>query len=202
MKRTLQEGLSSRPMRILAVARRSRLPLALFLLLAAGAARAEERSVTVLQGRKVSVAVPKGWTFGESRDPKTGIQVLRWLDPSGEVRLDATFYPDANGWVSTREGLDAEMAKIFAFYRDGAVEKEKKAVDLKPAAGIGAYMSFTDRNLVGKPLPAGEHRMSTTGIRSWSQAYVVFTLLSNSRDGAEYRQALEIVRSGLREAAH
>lgn len=171
-------------------------------LLAAGAALAEERSVTVLQGRKISVAVPKGWTFGESRDPKTGIPVLRWLGPSGDVRLDVSFYPDANGWVSTREGMDAEMAKVFAFYRDGAVEKEKKAVDLKPATGIGAFMSFTDKSLVGKTLPAGEHRMSTTGIRSWSGAYLVFTLLSNAREGAEYRQALEIVRSGVKESGH
>jgi len=178
----------------------SRFLLSVALLVAGGAARAEERPVTVLQGRKISVEVPKGWTFGESRDPKTGLQALRWNDPSGEVRLEVLFYPDANGWVSTREGLDSEMEKVFAFYRSGAVEKEKRAVDLKPVTGIGAYMSFTDSSLVGKTLPAGEYRISTTGIRSWSRAYFVFTLLSNSRDAGTYRRALEIVRSGVKEA--
>jgi hypothetical protein len=177
----------------------SRVLAALILLLSAGGVRAAERPVEILGGRKLSVQVPKDWTFEEVRDPKSGIPALRWLEPSGEVRLDVSFFPDANGWVSTREGLDAEMEKIFAFYRDGAVEKEKKAVNLKPQTGIGAYMSFTDRSLSGKTLPPGERLVSTTGIRSWKGAYLVFTLLSNSRDSAAYRQALEIVRSGVKE---
>jgi hypothetical protein len=178
----------------------SRVLAALILLLSAGGVGAAERPVEILGGRKLSVQVPKDWTFEEVRDPKSGIPALRWLDPSGEIRLDVSFFPDANGWVSTREGLDAEMEKIFTFYRDGAVEKEKKAVNLKPASGIGAYMSFTDRSLVGKKLPPGERLISTTGIRSWKGAYLVFTLLSNSRDSAACRQALDIVRSGVKEA--
>ena len=186
-------------MRSLEAARRARILLAVSVVLGAGAAHAADRPVEILGGRKISVAVPKDWTFTESREPKTGTQALNWRDPSGQVRLDISFYPDDNGWVGTREGLEAEMDKVFVFYRDGAVEKEKKSVNLKPASGIGAYMTFTDRSLVGKELPPGEHRISTTGIRSWKGAYLVFTLLSNSRDSAPYLQALEIVRSGVKE---
>jgi hypothetical protein len=48
---------------------------------------AAERPVTILEGRKLSVAVPKEWKFEEFRDPKSGIETVRWLDPAGEIQL-------------------------------------------------------------------------------------------------------------------
>ena len=59
-------------MRSLEAARRARILLAVSVVLGAGAADAADRPVEILGGRKISVAVPKDWTFTESREPKTG----------------------------------------------------------------------------------------------------------------------------------
>ena len=160
---------------------------------------AEERSVTIFEGRKISLSVPQEWRFEESRDSKTGLQTIQVVDPTSEVRLDVSFFPDAEGRVATRQGLEAEMTTVFAFYRAGAVEQEMKLTTFDAPDGIGAYTSFTDRSLVGRKLPEGQRLISTTGMRSWKGAYLVFTLLSNSRDTDAYRQGLGIVQSGLKE---
>ncbi len=173
--------------------------LAFGLFLLAAAARAEERSVTIFEGRKISVSVPKGWKFGEAQDPKTGVQTLEWLEPSGEVQLDISFFPDSKGRLATRAGLEAEMKRTLSFYLAEAVEREMKITSLETADGVCGYTSFTDRRLVGRKIPEGERLISTTGMRSWKGVYLLFTLLSNSRDTEAFRQALEIVRSGVKE---
>ena len=178
------------PLRILA---------AVCLLLSVGAARGEERTVTIFEGRKIAVPVPKGWKFAEAADPRTGVQTLEWLDPAGDVQLDVSFLPDAKGRLRTREGLEAEMKKTMAFYLEGAVERDMRFTALETADGVCEYTSFTDRSLVGKEILEGEWLISTTGIRSWKGVSLYFTLLSDARDTAAFRQALEIVRSGVRE---
>lgn len=188
-----REGAGSR------VAAWSRILLAFCLFLSAGAARAEERSVAIFEGRKISASVPKGWKFGEASDPRTGVQTLEWLDPSGEVQLDISFLPDSKGRLATRAGLEAEMKRTFPFYLAEAVEREMKFTSLETADGRCEYTSFTDRRLVGREIPEGERLISTTGIRSWKGVYLLFTLLSNSRDTEAFRRALEIVRSGVKE---
>lgn len=176
----------------------SRILLALSLFLSAGI-RAEERSVTIFEGRKISVSVPKGWKFGEASDPRTGVHTLEWLDSSGEVQLDISFLPDSKGRLATREGLEGEMKRAMAFYLEDSVERQMKFSALQTPDGICEYTSFTDRRLVGKKIPEGEKLISTTGIRAWKGVSLYFTLLSNSRDTQAFRQALEIVRSGVSE---
>jgi hypothetical protein len=173
--------------------------LAFGVFLLAGVARAEERSVTIFEGRKISVSVPTGWKFGEAQDPKTGVQTLEWLEPSGEVQLDISFLPDSKGRMATREALEAEMKRTLSFYLTDAVEREMRFTSLETADGVCEYTSFTDRRLVGRKIPEGERLISTTGMRSWKGVYLLFTLLSNSRDTEAFRQAIEIVRTGVKE---
>jgi len=160
---------------------------------------AAEQSVTIFEGRKIVVSVPKGWKFAQAADSRTGVQTLEWLDPAGDVQLDVSFLPDSKGRLMTREGLEAEMKRAMAFYLEDAVEREMKFTVLETADGVCEYTSFTDRRLVGKKIPEGERAISTTGIRSWKGVSLYFTLLSNSRDTEAFRQALEIVRSGVNE---
>lgn len=167
--------------------------------LVAGVATADERVVSIFEGRQISVSVPSGWRFEESRDAKTGVQTVEIGEPKSDVQLDVSFIPDSQGRLATREGLEAEMRRVFAPYLSGSVEREMKFANLDVPAGIGAYTFFTDRSLVGKKIPAGERLISTTGIHAWKGAYLIFTLLSNSRDTDSYRQALEIVRTSFRE---
>jgi hypothetical protein len=177
----------------------SRILVALGLFLSAGAIRAVERSVTIFEGRKISVSVPRGWKFGEASDPRTGVQTLEWYDPGGEIQLDVSFLPDSKGRLATREGLEGEMRRAMTFYLEGSVEREMKFTVLQTQDGICEYTSFTDRKLVGKKIPEGEKLVSTTGIRAWKGVALYFTLLSNSRDTPAFRQALELVRSGVSE---
>ena len=172
---------------------------ALALFLCAGTAPAEERSITIFEGRRIAVPVPAGWHYEESRNPKTGAQTVELADPKNAVQLDVTFFPDSTGRLATRTALEAEMRKDFAFYLGGSVEQDMTFTPFEAPGGLGGYTSFTDRSLVGKPVPAGEKLISTTGMRSWEGAYLLFTLLSNSRDADEFRKALGIVKSGLRE---
>jgi uncharacterized membrane protein YgcG len=169
--------------------------------LMAGGVKANERRVSIFQERQISVSVPTGWRLEESRDPRTGIQTLRLVDPRSEIRVDVSFFPDPEDRLVTREGLEAEMRKAFAFYLTGAVEREMKFASLDVTSGIGEYTFFTDRSLSGREIPEGERLISTVGIRSWKGAYLIFTLLSNSRDAVPYRLALEFIRTGLKEVS-
>ena len=171
--------------------------LAAFLM--AGAVSADERLVTIFQGRQLSVSTPPGWRFEESRDKKTGVQTVEIVDPKSEIQLDVSFIPDSEGRLGTREALEAEMRNVFAFYLEGSVEREMKFASLDVTVGIGGYTFFTDRSLVGRKVPKGERLISTVGIRSWKGAYLIFTLLSNSRDSDPYRLALDIVRASFKE---
>jgi hypothetical protein len=180
--------------------RRGCLIVTLGVFLMAGAVNAEERLVTIFERRQISVSVPTGWRFEESRDSKTGVQTVEIVDPKREIQLNASFLPDPEGRLAARGGLEAEMRRVFAFYLTGSVEREMKFTSLDVPGGVGAYTSFTDSALVGRKVPNGEHLISTIGIRSWKGAYLIFTLLSNSRDTDPYLKALEIIRAGLKEA--
>jgi hypothetical protein len=172
---------------------------ALGLFLAVSSAAAEERTIAVLDGREISITTPSGWSFAESRDPRTGLPTIRCADRKEEISLQITFFPDPKAILETREGLEANMKEYFASYLSGAVEKEMTITSLDVPDGVGAYTSFTDRKLVGKKVPESERLISTTGMRSWKGAFLLFTLLTNSRDTEAYRQALEIVESGIRQ---
>jgi hypothetical protein len=164
---------------------------------AAGAASSE--LITIFEGRRVDVPVPLGWTFEDKLDPKTGIRAVVLKDPKNEVQLDVSFLPDPEGRMGTRQTLEDEARRLFSAYLSQAVETEVKLTSFNSRDGIGVYASFTDRTLDPKHIPEGEKLMSTTGIRSWSGAYLLFTLLANSADSASYKTALQLAKSGISE---
>jgi hypothetical protein len=174
--------------------------LALALVVATRLAVAETKSVEIFEGREISVEVPEGWQSMHARDATTGVQTLSFEDPRGEIKLDISFIPDSEGRLATRAGLEAQMRSAFSDYKAGAVEREMKFTFVEVVGGLCGYTSFTDRSLVGKKPPAGERLISTTGIRSWKGAYMIFTLLTNSVDSKPYRDALTIVTKDLRES--
>lgn len=174
--------------------------LALALVAATRLAVAETKSVEIFEGREISVEVPSGWQSMHSRDDSSGVQTLSFEDPRGEIKLDISFFPDTKERLATREGVEAEMRSAFRTYRAAAVEREMKFTFVDEIDGFCGYTSFTDRSLVGKTPPTGERLISTTGIRSWKGAYLMFTLLTNSVDSKPYREALAIVTKNLRES--
>ena len=156
--------------------------------------------LTVFQGRKISTALPAGWSYDTSRDPRTGVQTIAIGDPTGEIELSLSFFPDSQNRLASQQALEAEIRRDTDFYLEGAVEKAASITFFRSTDRLGGYAVFTDRSLVGRKVPPSQRLYSTVGIRSWDGAFLLFTLLSNSRDSASYAQALELVRVGVSEA--
>jgi hypothetical protein len=170
------------------------------LLLVPLAARAEgAKTVVIFEGRQISVPVPNSWTLEEGRDPHHGTPTLRIAAPKEEIVMQISFFPDSEGRLASRKDLEAEAQRIFAFYLESAVEKEMRLTFFDASDGMGVYTSFTDSKLDPKQIPEGEKLVSTTGIRSWKGAYLLFTLLTDSTKSPTYEKALDLVRTGLKQ---
>lgn len=150
--------------------------------------------LTIFQQRQVSIAVPDGWTYAESRDAKTGVQTATIDDPSGEIQLSVSFFPDQAKRLATKAALEKQMRALFAEYVPGSVEQKMNFTFTETSDGIEGHVVFTDRALAGKEIPKDQRLVSTTGMRSWPGAYAFFTLLSNQTKSEAYAQALKIVQ--------
>ena len=159
--------------------------------------QASVTSISIFQGRRISTSVPKGWSFSDTVDKRNGVQTIEMKDPTGEIELSVSFFPDTEGRLSTKAAIDAEIRKDTDFYLSGSVEREITVVSLGSSKDLGVFAVFTDRRLIGKAIPSTERLYSTVGIRSWDGVFLLFTLLSNSRDAERYRTALDIVRTGI-----
>jgi len=156
------------------------------------------RSVAIFEGQQVEIPVPAGWEIDERQDPKTGLQSVELSDPGKDAELSISFMPDSQGSMSTRGGLEKLARHVFGTYLESSVEKQMKLTYFEAPGGAGVYTSFTDAKLDPKRIPEGEKLMSTAGLRSWKGGYLIFTLLTNTRDSVAYRKALDIVQSGLK----
>jgi hypothetical protein len=195
------EGLMESPYRFVRCGSAAILAVAFAAAFTAAAASAVSlasvKSISIFQGRRISTSVPEGWSFSDTVDKRNGVQTIEIRDPAGEIELSVSFFPDTEGRLSTKAAIEAEIRKDTDFYLSGSVEREIAIVPLGSSKDLGAFAVFTDRNLVGKAIPSTERLYSTVGIRSWDGAFLLFTLLSNSRDAERYRTALDIVRTGI-----
>lgn len=172
----------------------------LLLLVLPSIARATEpRILTIFEGRQIAVPVPEGWKYEEGQDPHHGIPTVRIEDPKGEIVLSVSFFPDQDGRLASREGLETEARRLFDFYVETSVEKETRLTFFEAPDGLGVLTSFTDGKLDPKKIPEGEKLISTTGLRSWKGGYMIFTLLTDTTGSPAYKKALELVRSGIKQ---
>src|SRR6266850_8542449 len=124
------------------------------------------RNVTIFQGRQVTVAVPDGWTFADSREGDTGVQTLALEDPSGEIKVQLSFFPDSENRLGSKGAIEATMKKYFAGMLNGAVEREMKIVSSDAPDGFEGHTVFTDKQFAGREVPKKERRLATSGMRS------------------------------------
>ncbi len=172
--------------------------LALAFALCAHSALADDtKTITIFEGRQMSIAVPKGWSFDEGTDPHLGSPTLKLADPKQEIDLQISFLPDPTAKLSSREAVEAEAKRFLEPYLETAVEKEIRLTFADAGDGMAAYASFTDSKLDPKHIPEDEKLIGVSGIRTWKGGYLVFTLLTNSTDSAPYKRALEVVLSGI-----
>ena len=121
------------------------------------------------------------------RPPHHNTPTLHFQDPEGEVAVVLAFFPDPAGTQPNRADLES------------AVEKDMSLTYFDAPDGGGVYASFTDGNLDPEKVPADEKLISTAGLRSMKGVYVLFTVLTNSRDSASDRRAMDLVRGELRQ---
>ena len=97
---------------------------------------------------------------------------------------------------------DAEFLKTLVRadsrpYVSSPAELSKIEVkELKMEGGLGFYANFTDPDLVGKPVVRGSYKTATPVIVSVSSKYLIkISLLCDEIDGADYRDAISVIRS-------
>jgi hypothetical protein len=158
---------------------------------------ADARTITIFEGRQMSVDAPRSWIFQEGTDPHLGAPTLRLEDSSQEILLQITFLPDSNSKLSSKESVEAEATRILKPFLATAVEKEIRLTFDDAGDGMAAYASFTDSKLDPKHIPEDEKLIGVSGIRTWKGGYLVFTILTNSTDSKTYKRALDVVLSGI-----
>lgn len=166
--------------------------------LAVAAAQREEL-VSILDGRRVSVAVSPGFAFKQERDAAGLVQVQ--LTHAGQrVNLDLLFVPDPDGQAGTARSRRERMVELFNDYVADSVEKGMQFEELEPRRGAGTYCVFTDAKLRGRTeLPPGEYIHLTCGVKAWPGVMVVVRLFSNDTSGAAYQAAMRLLRESVEE---
>ncbi len=175
--------------------------LAVFLLVAglALAAAQREEAVTILDGRRVSVAVPPGFSFSPDRDA-AGLVHVQLVRAEPRVSLDLLFLPDPDGQAATARARRERMVELFNDFVADSVEKAMRFEELDPRRGAGTYCVFTDAKLVGQAeLPPNEYLHLTCGVKSWPGVMVVFRIFSNDTSGAGYQAAVRLLRESVEE---
>lgn len=175
--------------------------LILWSLLVAPSARAAQREevVTLGEGRRVTIAVPAGFTFGQARDAE-GLPRVVLNDAARGLSLDLSFLPDPEGQALRLRGRNERMVEFFEKLVAASVEKAMQFEELAPRRGAGTFCVFTDAALVGKAeLPPNEYRHLTAGVKAWAGVMVVFRLFSNDTTSEAYRAAMRVLRESVEE---
>ena len=179
-------------------------PLAWSLLLAIIAvpslpAAQREEVVALGEGRRVTVAVPAGFTFAQARDAE-GLPHSVLNDTVRGVSLDLAFVPDPEGQALRLRGRNERMVEFFQEHVAASVEKAMQFEELTPRRGAGTFCVFTDAALVGKAeLPPNEYRHLTAGVKAWAGVMVVFRLFSNDTNAEAYLAAMRLLRESVEE---
>lgn len=180
---------------------RFRSAVTIALLFVCSAALAESKSITIFENRKLTVDVPDSWTFDFSTEKETGVQTLMLDQPNG-IKLVASFLPDSENTLAKKDAMAALMKQAFSGMLEGAVEKEINVSFADAVDGYEGHTIFTDKKWVGRAsLPATEWRYATAAVRRWPGVMAMFTILSNETDSASYKQALGVMRSGIRQVS-
>ena len=154
-------------------------------------------TVQVPGADKLEISLPPGWKYAIDRPP-AGVPPTVDITSPGGALLKITFMQDPKGQFTKSDELDKLVTKANRQYVANSVEKRVVLQRLAANAGPGVYAVFTDPKLAGttKTTP-GDFRYVSSGARSFGRQVVIFSLLSNTKDHDEYRQALDVLANGV-----
>jgi hypothetical protein len=176
--------------------KRTTLPLLFFLL--AGMAKAD--ALHVSSKEPINVIAPTNWKTVRDKPPSEAFpfETYRVMPPAGRNALLLISIFDKDN----RKFIDPQFLKALLkgdsrpYVRTPTDLAKIELKDLKINGGIGFYANFVDPDLVGKPAKQGSYRTATPIILSIGSKYLVkVTILCDEIDGADYRDAIQIVES-------
>jgi hypothetical protein len=92
--------------------------------------------------------------------------------------------------------LKRKLVQYSARFAAGSVEKTAVLHDLTLSKGCGAYCTFTDASLVGKPPEPGNYKMQSSGLIQFDDAlFATFTLFCDDVGAGEFAEMLAITNS-------
>jgi hypothetical protein len=166
--------------------------IGLGLLQPAAAGETKAREFPLANGQKLTLVAPAGWEQKVTQLPGAGTaSTIRLFPRDGKtISLTITLLPLVKG----KEFDDAKLKGIAEQQgkRLLATSKEKELVltELKGATLKGYFYSFTD-----KAPKAGEWPILTQGVAREGDYLLSFTVLTRSRDSADYQAALKSLKS-------
>lgn len=151
----------------------------------------EQRTLKNANVGTITLAVPRDWTPTEDRHTESGATTYRLETPQKTFSVEIVFndlgYMRMDGLTDRHleQFLERSLASMVPESVEGAATPRRFG-----GRRDGVYVRLTDR----APKP-GESLYLTRGVRLLGRDIVLFTLLSNDRDGAILRDVLEIVDS-------
>lgn len=146
-------------------------------------------------GQLLGYLVPPGWD--NRATPARGKQPARSVFSAPALSMQFTvFTGDAPlARLDTPPALAARVEELAAPFVPASVEGKANLVGLAQDKLFGSYATFTDKALVGKPLPPGEFRTMTVGLVRLPGATVQFSLLADNPQAEPFAQALAVLKS-------
>jgi len=148
----------------------------------------------------VVVLAPDTWRATKGRSPNGGFPFETYrMEPSTNRNvgfLVSVFDKDKPEFADPEflKKLVRGDSRPYVSSPDDLAKTEIK--ELKIEGGLGFYANFIDPDLVGKPVVKGQFKTATPIIVSVSSKYLVkVTLLCDEIDGADYRDAMAVIKS-------
>jgi hypothetical protein len=168
------------------------------ILLATAYARAGELQVSSTD--PIFVTVPDHWQAAKYSPPDhpSPAETYRIVPPdSRNAAVLFSLFDKSTPEFSDPEFLKKTLRGTFVVYVASPVDLPKIPIkELNIKGGLGYYASFVDPDLVGKPVEKGNYKISTSAIVGLGSKYlIVITVLCDQINGADYRDAINIVES-------
>ena len=146
-------------------------------------------------------AAPATWehTAPSPAAPPDAPMAFRWRAPGNHptVLVSVAWDGIAGNKGKPDGAMLAVLVKTFAEkqYAAQSVEKAAKVETVKSDAVTVSYASFTDPKFIAKEPPPDETRNMTVGMFRSGPLWGNFTLMTNDKDGDEFREGMALVRS-------
>lgn len=152
-----------------------------------------ERAFVVPGRGTLTLTVPAHWGFRTSKPERASPREITFMEPTGDHRVMLTLFPAPERVLrdgGTREFVASARDKMQA----NALEADVKLQDLRGAGGAGHHFAVTDKDLAGKPPRAGDWTYLNQGALMVGPTLLVFSVFSNTKDGAGVASAFAAIR--------